>query len=273
MIQTKNLSFHYDKEDNLFNDLTFNQVEGNIIGLLGKNGAGKSTLLNLFAGLLNPKKGTIRVNGFNPYKRDPQFLTNVFLVNDVPFFPALSIANYTKVFSPFYKNFDSEKMNYILEEFEIKWTDKLHKISHGQQKKFMIAFALATNCKLLLLDEPTNGLDIPSKSVFRKVLVSSIEADQLVVISTHQVKDVETIIDRIVILEEGKIVFEKDIVNISEKLQFKKLTSVSSVPHLIYQEKCPEGYNVILPVADNEETNIDIELLFNAITNHTQITL
>lgn len=271
MIEIKNLSFHYNNKKTLFNDFSLELVEGNIIGLLGKNGSGKSTLLNLFAGLLNPEKGTVNINGFAPFKREPQFLTDVFLVNDVPYFPALSIASYTKVFSPFYKNFDTTKMNTILEEFEIKWTDKLHKISHGQQKKFIIAFALATNCKILLLDEPTNGLDIPSKSIFRKVLVSSIEMDQLVIISTHQVKDVATIIDKIVILEEGKIVFEKGILKISEKLQFKKLASVSSFPYLIYKEKCPEGYNVILPVTDNEETEIDIELLFNAIINNTTI--
>lgn len=271
MVETKNLSFYYNKEEALFNNFTFEQDEGNIIGLLGKNGSGKSTLLNLLAGLLNPKSGTVKVNGFTPYKREPQFLTDIFLVNDVPYFPALSVASYTKVFSPFYKNFDSSKMNTILEKFEIKWTDKLHKISHGQQKKIIIAFALATNCKLLLLDEPTNGLDIPSKSIFRKVLVSSIEKDQLVIISTHQVKDVETIIDKIVILNEGEIVFEKDIINISETLQFLKLPSVSNVSNIIYKEKCLEGYNVIVSTDNNEETAIDIELLFNAITNKTPI--
>ncbi len=271
MIQSDNLSYYYNKNKALFKDLAFNQKEGSIVGLLGKNGAGKSTLLNLLAGLLIPKKGDLKVNGFLPFKRDPNFLIDIFLVTDELFLPALSIHAYTKVFAPLYKNFDLEKMDTLLLEFEINKADKLNKLSHGQQKKFMIAFALATNCKILLLDEPTNGLDIPSKSVFRKVLVSSIEEDQLVIISTHQVKDVETVIDKIIILDDGKIIFENSILDITEKLQFKKVSTINSGTDYLYHEKCPEGFNVMLPITNNEETEIDMELLFNAITNNTQI--
>ncbi len=87
----------------------------------------------------------------------------------------------------------------------------LNGLSHGQRKKFLIAFALSTNCSLLILDEPTNGLDIPSKSLFRKILVSSVAEEQLVLISTHQVKDIETIIDTIVVLDEGKIMYNETV--------------------------------------------------------------
>lgn len=161
----------------------------------------------------------------------------------------------------------------ILEEFELKGTDKLHEISHGQQKKFIIAFALATNSKLLLLDEPTNGLDIPSKSIFRKVLINAINEDQLVIISTHQVKDIETIIDEIVILDAGKVVFEKDIYSITKKLEFQKVQSILGDSEILYAEKCPGGYNVILPAKEINETDVDIELLFNAISNKSNITI
>ena len=241
MIQSDNLSFYYNKNKALFKDLVFNQKEGSIVGLLGKNGAGKSTLLNLLAGLLIPKEGDLKVNGFVPYKRNPNFLTDIFLVTDELFLPNLSIYAYTKVYAPLYENFDLEKMDTLLLEFELNKKDKLNKLSHGQQKKFIIAFALATNCKILLLDEPTNGLDIPSKSVFRKVLVSSIEDHQLVIISTHQVKDVETIIDKVLILEEGKITFEKNVMEITEKLQFKKVSSINSELDYLYHEKCFEA--------------------------------
>ena len=272
MIEIKNLSFNYSKQQELFNDLIFEQKKGSITGLLGKNGAGKSTLLSLISGLAQPKKGSIYVNGFIPYKRDPNFLSDIFIVTDDPFLPPLTIKNYTKVFAPLYKNFDLEKMNRVLETFELKENYKLDKISHGQQKKFIIAFALASNCKILLLDEPTNGLDIPSKSIFRKILVSSVDEDQLVLISTHQVKDIESIIDKIVILENGEIIFEKDTLSISKNLQFKKLTSMSSVSDVLYHEKCPEGFDVITTVTNQEETEINIELLFNAIMNKTEIT-
>jgi len=271
MIQSNHVTFSYRNQNPLFKDLNFNQEQGNIIGLLGKNGAGKSTLLNLFSGLLAPKSGSIDINGYVPFKRNPNFLADIFLVTDELYLPALTINAYTKVYAPLYKNFDSEKFDKLILEFELDVKSKLQKLSHGQQKKFVIAFALSTNCKILLLDEPTNGLDIPSKSIFRKVLVSSIEGDQLVLISTHQVKDIETVIDKIVVLEAGQIIFEREVAEITETVQFKKVSNVASIDNVLYHEKCPEGFHVMFPVENNEETDIDIELLFNAIINKIEI--
>jgi len=271
MIQSKNITYHYKKQNDLFQGLNFNQEAGNIVGLLGENGAGKSTLLSLFSGLLRPKTGEVKVNGYVPFKRNPNFLADVFLVTDELYLPALAIKDYLKVYASLYKNFDYDKFKTIMLEFKLDGKDKLNKLSHGQQKKFIIAFALASNCKVLLLDEPTNGLDIPSKSVFRKMLVSSIEDDQLVIISTHQVKDIETVIDKIVVLEAGKIIFEKGLAEIAESVQFKKISNIKNLPNVLYHETCPEGFNVMLPVENNEETEIDIELLFNAIINKTEI--
>lgn len=272
MISINNLSYGYNKTSSLFKNLNFNQDAGNIVGLLGKNGAGKSTLLKIITGLLNVGSSSVSINGYTPFKREPSFLNDVFLVTETPFYPPLSIKSYAKVYGQLYKNFDTIKMSNILEDFELNETQKLHKLSHGQQKKFTIAFALATNCKLLLLDEPTNGLDIHSKSVFRKVLINSVDDNQLVVISTHQVKDIEAIIDKIVILDKGDIVFEEEVVPIVEKLQFKRITSLEDKP-VFYSEKSVGGYDVIMPVEDNEETPIDIELLFKAVLNKAEIKL
>ena len=164
-------------------------------------------------------------------------------------------------------------MHQLLKDFDIDINHNLKKISHGQQKKFIIAFALSTNCKILLLDEPTNGLDIPSKKIFRKVLVDAVDENQLVIISIHQVKDVETIIDKIVHIDNGKIVFEKETFKITEKFQFKSVHAITDLEDVKYAEKCPIGYKVIVPVKNNEETEIDIELLFNAISNNAEINL
>jgi ABC-2 type transport system ATP-binding protein len=215
----------------------------------------------------------LKVNGFTPFKRTPDFLSNIFFVNDDPFLPSLTIKTYIKVYGALYKNFDSEKIYNILEAFDLKANQNIKNMSFGQQKKFIIAFALSTNCELLLLDEPTNGLDIPSKKVFRKVLVDFIEEDQLVIISTHQVKDVETLIDKIVHIENGRIVFEKEVFKITEKFQFKTVNNINGLLDVKYSEKCPGGYRVIVPVIENEETDLDIELLFNAISNNAEINL
>lgn len=271
MILAKNLSYSYDTKNSLFIDFNFNQNEGNIVGLLGKNGAGKTTLLKLISGLLGLKKGAIKVNGYVPNKRDPEFLSDIFLVSDALYLPSISIKSYLKVYAPLYKSFDIDKMREILVEFQLQEHQNLNKLSHGQQKKFIIAFALSTNCKLLLLDEPTNGLDIPSKSIFRKVLINSVEENQLVIISTHQVKDIETIIDKIVVIEEGQIVFENDIFEITKKLQFKKVSQLPTGERVLFSEKCLGGYNIIIPVANDDETTIDMELLFNAIVEKANL--
>ncbi|MBV5313307.1 MAG: ABC transporter ATP-binding protein [Prolixibacteraceae bacterium] len=271
MISIKQLTFHYKKQQALFSDLTFQQENGSITGLLGKNGAGKSTLLKLMAGLLKPQTGQLAINGFIPFDRLPDFLSDVFMVPEEFSFPPVSIDCYVKATAPLYPNFEQEKMDKILKEFELEPKKNLSRLSHGQRKKFLIAFALATNCRLLILDEPTNGLDIPSKSLFRKILVSSVTDEQLVLISTHQVKDIDTIIDKIVLLDKGEIVFNEEVASISQKWQFKSVASLSGIADPIYHEKCPGGYRIICPANNEDETEIDIELLFNAIVNKSNL--
>jgi len=267
MISIDQLTFHYKKQETLFSGLSFQQENGSITGLLGKNGAGKSTLLKLMAGLLKPQQGQLTINGYKPFDRLPDFLEDVFLVPEEFSFPPVSMDCYLKATAPLYPNFGYEKMDQILKEFELDRKRDINRLSHGQRKKFLIAFALATNCRLLILDEPTNGLDIPSKSLFRKILVSSVTDEQLVLISTHQVKDIETIIDKIVMLDEGEIVFNEDLDCISQKWQFKTVASLAGIADPIYHEKCPGGYRILGKAGDEDETEIDIELLFNAIVN------
>jgi len=267
MIRIQDLSFQYKKQDALFTDLSFQSEKGSITGLLGKNGAGKSTLLKMIAGLLKPQTGELTVNGFKPFDRLPDFLSDIYMVSEEFTFPSITIGLYIKATAPLYPKFDYEKMNRILQEFELDAKKNLNGLSHGQRKKFLIAFALSTNCSLLVLDEPTNGLDIPSKSLFRKVLVSSVTEEQLVLISTHQVKDIENVIDTILVIDGGKIVYNESVFEISQQLQFKTVPSLSDIETTIYHEKSLGGYRVIMESNEFEETDIDIELLFNAIIN------
>ena len=196
-------------------------------------------------------------------------LNDVFLVPEEFYFPAISISDYQKAYAPFYPKFDHELLDRILTEFELRPDSNIQQLSHGQKKKFLIAFALATRCRLLLLDEPTNGLDIPSKALFRKILAGSLSEDQLVVISTHQVKDIENLIDKIIILDKGKIIFQQTMEEISQKVCFISGTS-DDVEGAIYSEEVPGGYRLMMQNG-HAETEIDIELLFNAITNGKKI--
>ncbi len=271
MILVDQVSFHYKKQSQFFDNLSFNQEFGSIVGLLGKNGAGKTTLLKLMAGLLQPLSGSMKISGFTPFDRQPDFLGDLFMVLEEFVFPQVSINLYLKATTSLYPNFDEEKLDGILNDFELNRKSMIHSLSQGQRKKFLIAFALATNCKLLILDEPTNGLDIPSKSIFRKVLVSSVTEEQLVLISTHQVKDIETILDKVVILDQGKIIFNESLEAITQKWQFKHVASMTGIGEVIYSEKFPGGYKVVVPSSDEDETEVDLELLFKAIIHQKEL--
>ena len=269
MINIQNVSFHYKKKSPLFNDFSLEVESGRIVGLLGKNGAGKSTLLHLISGLIQPKSGKIKVNGFVPFERNPNYLADIYMVPEEFAFPSISISTYVKAFSPLYPNFDHHKLYDIFSEFELQPSSSLNKLSHGQRKKFLIAFALSTNCKMLVFDEPTNGLDIPSKSQFRKILVSSVTEEQLVIISTHQVKDIDTVIDKVVVIENGSIIYQENIDEITQKLYFDLVPSLTGVEDVLYHEQCPLGQKIIVPATGGNESSIDLELLFNAVINKT----
>ena len=269
MIQIKDLHVAYPRQQALFNSLTADLGTGSITGLLGKNGAGKTSLLKLLTGLLHPVSGELSVMNHAPRKREVSFLNDVFMVPEEFYFPAISILDYLNAYTPFYPRFDIELLDRILVEFELGKARNLQRLSHGQKKKFLIAFALATRCRFLVLDEPTNGLDIPSKALFRKILAGSLDEDQLVIISTHQVKDVENLIDKIIILDNGEIIFQHTIEEISQKVCFVSGTS-RDAEGAIYSEATPGGFRLMMPNG-HAETEVDIELLFNAITNGHKI--
>ena len=269
MIHIQSLEFSHLKQNKLFKNLSFNLESGSITGLLGKNGAGKTSLLKLIAGILFSEKGNINILGHQPKKREPAFLEMVYYLPEEFYLPSTSVKNYIKANSCFYSNFDQELMNHQLKEFEIPVKNRLDKMSYGQKKKFLISFALSTKCKLLILDEPTNGLDIPSKTIFRKLLAGALDENQLVLISTHQIKDVENLIDRIMVLNNGEIILDQDIMNISDKFRFGTLPDLNS-SSILYHETSPGGYRVILP-SDGNSSQVDIELLFNAITKGVKL--
>jgi len=266
MIDIKNVDFSYSRNTKLLLNLSLKLETGRIHGLLGKNGEGKSTLLKLISGLVFPIHGDIAVMGFNPQKRIPEMLQDIFfLPEELPQLP-LSIKNYEEVYAPFYPNFSAEQFNRYLKEFDID--DKkamLNKLSHGQKKKVFISFGLATNTKLLLMDEPTNGLDIPSKGQFRRMVASAVDESRCLIISTHQVRDLDSLIDSIMIMDGHEIVFNEPNENITKKLLFKVAEHNDTDASVIYSEESLRGLYQVRENTTGEESKLDIELLFNAV--------
>ncbi|NRB50946.1 MAG: ABC transporter ATP-binding protein [Saprospiraceae bacterium] len=269
MIQLKDLSFSYGKGPMLFEGLELSIPGGNIYGLLGKNGAGKTTLLSLISGLLFPKSGSCEVLGHTPRKRQPSFLSDLYFIPEELHIPAMRINTFVDIYSPFYPKFDRAQFSTLLSEFKLSEELKMNKLSYGQKKKVILSFGLATNCKLLILDEPTNGLDIPSKTQLRKILAGAISEDRTFIISTHQVRDLANLMDPIVIINQGKIIFQESIESINSKLQFQLSFREPNVSEVIYAERVPGGFMTINPQNGEGEEEADLEVLFNAVIERT----
>lgn len=269
MIQINSLSFGYSRQSLLFENLHLTLYPGHIYGLLGKNGAGKSTLLKNMIGLAFPKSGTCRINGQLAAKRLPSVLEEVFFIPEEIYVPALTATQFLARTVGFYPRFNPLEFNNYLQEFEVPQGVILDKLSFGQQKKFMIAFGLASNTRYFIMDEPTNGLDIPSKVQFRKIMASALTEDRCMVISTHQVRDLDSLIDTILILHNREILVNQELDKIAEQLTFTTVPATQGIEAL-YAEDSVRGKQIILPNTGGNYSKVDMELLFNAIISGNQ---
>ncbi|RHI88702.1 MULTISPECIES: ABC transporter ATP-binding protein [Phocaeicola] len=266
MIEVKNLSFSYGKKkQSVFNDFSLTLDKGSVYGLLGKNGTGKSTLLYLMTGLLRPQAGQVLYKGVDVSMRYPLTLQDMFLVPEEFALPSVSLKRYLKLNTPFYPNFSNELLNACLHDFDMNEDIHLGELSMGQKKKAFMCFALATNTSLLVMDEPSNGLDIPSKSQFRKVIASGMTDEKAVIISTHQVRDIDSLLDHVVIIDGTRVLLNEPVKTICEKLYFAEQGMNEPTDTALYVQPSVQGNSVIFPNAHNEETNLNLEVLFNAM--------
>lgn len=265
MIEIKNMTFSYGhKKEPLLSNFSMKLEKGNIYGLLGKNGAGKSTLLYLMSGLLTPKSGSVEYLGANVRRRLPVTQREIFLVPEEFELPRTSLISYIEVNSVFYPRFSKEDMVTYLHYFDMDIDLNLGELSMGQKKKVFMSFALATHTSLLLMDEPTNGLDIPGKSQFRKFIASGMDEEHIILISTHQVKDVERVLDHIIIMDRSKILLNESTDAIARKLYFTESSEKDIPQNAIYAMSSLKGNALVLPNTYQEEADINLELLFNA---------
>ena len=271
MIKVENLSFTYPKSKHMvLHDFSFSLEAGRVYGLLGRNGAGKSTLLYLITGLLTPKKGKIMYHDINVRSRLPMTLQDMFLVPEEFELPSISLKKYIDLNAPFYPNFSKEDMYKYLHCFEMDMDVNLGALSMGQKKKVFMSFALATNTSLLLMDEPTNGLDIPGKSKFRKFMASGMTDNKTIVISTHQIRDIDKMLDSVMIMDESRVLLNESTVHICEKLCFKESDDRSLIDKALFAVPSLHGNSLLLLNEHNEDSDINIELLFNAILAQPQ---
>ncbi len=272
MIQIADLTFGYRNQPLLFNGLDLQLEAGHIYGLLGKNGAGKTTLLKNVIGLCYPVSGRVTIGGVDVTKRRPDLLSRVFFLPEEPFVPDMTAEAFLETTSPFYPYFDRSLFQRYLNDFEVPAAHQLIKLSLGQQKKFMVAFGLACRADLLIMDEPTNGLDIPSKVQFRKVLAAAVDDERCIVLSTHQVRDLDSLIDSVVVLHDGQIKLHTSVDRLTEQIRFGKVSG-SAAATVLYGEEAFDGIHAIVPNPEGVSSKPDLELLFNAVVGDSTIVM
>lgn len=266
MLRVENISFSYGRrKPEVLSDFSFSLEKGRVYGLLGKNGVGKSTLLYLMCGLLTPKHGRVLYHGVDTRRRLPETLRDVFLVPEEFDLPAVSLVQFVELNSPFYPNFSKEDMMTYLHLFEMDWNIHLGGLSMGQKKKVFMSFALATHTSLLLMDEPTNGLDIMAKSQFRKFIASGMSDERTIVISTHQVRDIDNVLDHVVIMNNSCVLLDESIVRVTERLAFVESDSPALAEEALYKLPSVQGNSLLLPNREGVETKLNLELLFGAV--------
>lgn len=266
MLSFSNVSFTYGRRGKeVLSGLSLDFEENGIYGILGKNGTGKSTMLYLAAGLLRPKGGNVTAEGVPTQSRRPETLRELFLVPEEFDLPEVSLRTYVQLNAPFYPTFREDILARCLKSFELGDDLNIGRLSMGQKKKVYISFALAAGTKYLLMDEPTNGLDIPSKKVFREVIAREMTEERVMIISTHQVRDVEQLIDHVVIVNEGTVLLNASTAEIESRLRFEQRAVGSDLSDALFVQQTMRGIELICPNSGNDETPIDLELLFNAL--------
>ena len=268
MIRINDLGFSYGEKP-VLKHIGMNLEEGKIYGLLGENGVGKTTILTLLSGLKKPQVGSIDIDSHNPFDREPSFLTEQFYLSDDVNAANMKASAYASNYGKFWEMFDMAKFLEIMEVFENDPTQKMNRMSTGQLKKTHIAFALACNTKYLFMDEPTNSLDIPSKAQFRKAITKYTREDSIILISTHQVRDLENIIDPIIILDRQDVLLNATLEEISQKLYFDY--SSERMEDALYSEMVPGGNIQVCLNQSGEESKVNIEALFNTVHLHKEL--
>lgn len=264
MLTTENLTYRYPGQANpTLNGLSLNFAPGAVYGLLGANGTGKSTLLYCLCGLLKPAAGSAKLNDVETFRRKPATLADIFLVPEEIDLPSIKLSEFVNQNAPFYPNFSTDDLTRYLEHFRLTTDIHLGNLSMGQRKKAFVAFALACNTAVILMDEPTNGLDIPGKSEFRRAIVSAASDTRTIIISTHQVRDLDHVLDHVMIIDNNGVVLNTSIASLQQRFRFLFTTDAAEINGALWAQPAIGGHNIIRPRVDgDDETDVNLESLF-----------
>ena len=263
MIKLTNLEAGYKQKNPVLSAISTQIEAGNIYGLLGSNGVGKTTLLHTIAGVLEPLAGEVDVMGHTPSAHTRQFFEQIYYITDEVELPAMSLEGYIGTYAKFRPGFSREQMQDYLQRMNFTFGVRLNKLSLGNRKKFVIAYALACNTPLLLMDEPTNGLDIESKRQLRSILASLDMSNRAIIISTHQIADLEQMLSHILIIKDKQLIISTSLDNAAQRLAFGRVGEFAE-PLFV------DGLRVIAQNS-GEYSNLDLEMLYLAVLESAEV--
>ncbi|WP_066316406.1 ABC transporter ATP-binding protein [Bacillus sp. FJAT-29814] len=214
-IKLKNISKRYGKDFSLKNvSLTFEA--GKIYGLLGPNGSGKSTTLKMIAGLVYPDLGQVEVNGEEVTRRISQKVA--YLTELDMFYPSFTVGNMVEFYTSQFIDFDTNKAKQLLLDMKLDGAKKIKQLSKGNRGRLKLVLALARTAPVVLLDEPFSGLDPMVRDSIVKSMLSYINFDeQTVIIATHEIDEIEPLLDEAIVIFNGQIIDQKNVEDLREE--------------------------------------------------------
>lgn len=222
ILEIKNISKSFDNKK-IIDDVSFTIESGKIVGLLGKNGCGKTTILKMINDLLTIDSGEILICGEKISEKTKEIVS--FLPERTYLESDYTIKEIFTYFEEFYKNFDRQKAEKLLKDFELDINAKLSKMSKGMKEKVQLILVMSRHVKLYILDEPLGGVDPATRDYILKTIITNFDEDASMIITTHLISDIEKILDEVIFIDKGKIILSGN----ADNLRYTEKTSINEI--------------------------------------------